>query len=324
MAKGMDKKEALKLYKQMQTMRKMEERIAAMYGMGHINGFCHLYIGQEAVLTGLNSLANKQDSLMTTYRAHAHTYISGIEPKYIMAELTGRATGCAKGKGGSMHMFNKKGNFYGGHGIVGSSVPIGAGLAFAHKYMEDKGVSFIYFGDGASNQGQVAETLNMASLWQLPALFVLENNQYAMGTSNARASANVDYAMRGVPYNIPSLKVDGMDILDVIAKGKQALEHLRSGKGPFLLDVWTYRYRGHSMSDPANYRPKEEVADIKENRDPIKNFGAKMIEEGIFKEEDLQKINKEVKDIIDEGEKFALESPYPEAQELYNDILIEN
>ncbi len=324
MSKNIDKKQALQLYKQMQIMRKMEERIAAMYGMGYINGFCHLYIGQEAVLTGLHSLANKQDSLMTTYRAHAHTYISGVEPKYIMAELTGRATGCAKGKGGSMHMFNKKGNFYGGHGIVGSSVPIGAGLAFAHKYMEDKGINFAYFGDGASNQGQVAETFNMASLWKLPVLFVLENNQYSMGTSNARSSANVDFALRGVPYNIPSLKVDGMDILDVIAKGKQAIEHIRSGNGPFLLDVWTYRYRGHSMSDPAHYRSKEEVADIKENRDPIKNFGAKMIKEGIVKEEDLKNIDKEVKSIIDEGEKFAIESPYPDPSELYSDVLIEN
>ncbi len=324
MLKNIDKKQALKLYKQMQIMRKMEERIAAMYGMGYINGFCHLYIGQEAVLTGLHSLANKQDSLMTTYRTHAHTYISGIEPKYVMAELTGRATGCSKGKGGSMHMFNKKGNFYGGHGIVGSSVPIGAGLAFAHKYLEDKGVSFVYFGDGASHQGQVAETFNMASLWKLPALFVLENNQYSMGTSNARSSANVDYSLKGVPYSIPSLKVDGMDILDVIEKGKQALEHIRSGKGPFLLDIWTYRYRGHSMSDPANYRSKEEVADIKENRDAIKNFGKLIVKEGVAKEEDLQKIDKEVKKIIDEGEKFATESPYPEEQELYTDVLIES
>lgn len=310
------------LYREMLVIRRFEEKAGQLYGMGLIGGFCHLYIGQEAVVTGISSVQEKQDTVVTSYRDHAHMLACGMDPKGIMAELTGRATGYSRGKGGSMHMFSKAENFFGGHGIVGASTSIGAGLGFAHKYKNDKGVAIAYMGDGASNQGQVAECYNMAALWSLPILFVIENNQYGMGTSVKRSSAGALYK-RGEGYGIPGEQVDGMDVFEVQKAARQALDYVRSGNGPYVLEMMTYRYRGHSMSDPAKYRTKEEVSSMKEDRDPIAMLKAVMLERKIT-EDDIKVIDKEIKEIVNEAAQFAQDSPEPDETELWTDIMVEN
>jgi len=315
------KEQLLDFYETMLTIRRFEERAGALYGQGLIGGFCHLYIGQEAVVTGMQAASQKGDAFTTTYRDHAHMIAVGTDPKIVLAELLGRAGGCSRGKGGSMHMFDLENNFYGGHGIVGANVPIGAGIAFANKYRENDSLSMVYFGDGAANQGQVYEAWNMASLWQLPVVFVIENNEYAMGTSTHRSAANPDFYTRGESFGIPGIKVDGMDVIKVYEASQKIYEHVRSGKGPYLVEMKTYRYRGHSMSDPANYRTKEEVADIKETKDPIINLQKMMLEQGIAGEGDFKSIDKKVKDIIAEAVEFAKSSPEPDANELYTDVL---
>ena len=313
--------ELQKLYRDMLLIRRFEEKAGQLYGMGLIGGFCHLYIGQEAVVTGIASVQEEVDTVVTSYRDHAHMLACDMDPKGIMAELTGRETGYSRGKGGSMHMFSKEKNFFGGHGIVGASTAIGAGLGFAHKYKNDGGVAIAYMGDGASNQGQVAECYNMAALWDLPILFVIENNQYGMGTSVKRSSAGELYK-RGEGYGIPGEQVDGMDVFKVQAAARQALDYVRSGNGPYILEMMTYRYRGHSMSDPAKYRTKEEVSSMKEDRDPLVAIKALMQESGI-KEEDIKAIDKEIKEIVTEAAQFSQDSPEPHEDELWTDILVE-
>jgi pyruvate dehydrogenase E1 component alpha subunit len=313
--------ELQKLYRDMLMIRRFEEKAGQLYGMGLIGGFCHLYIGQEAVVTGIQSVQEPQDTVVTSYRDHAHMLACGMDPKGIMAELTGRIDGYSRGKGGSMHMFSKEEGFFGGHGIVGAGTAIGAGLGFAHKYKGDGGVAVAYMGDGASNQGQVAECYNMAALWDLPVLFVIENNQYGMGTSVSRSSAGQLYK-RGEGYGIPGEQVDGMDVFAVQAAARQALDYVRSGNGPYVLEVMTYRYRGHSMSDPAKYRTKEEVASMKEDRDPITQVKDMMADMGV-EEEALKAIDKEIKAIVNEAATFAQESPEPGEHELWTDVLVE-
>ena len=314
--------EMKKLYRDMLMIRRFEEKAGQLYGMGLIGGFCHLYIGQEAVVTGIQSAQEPQDTCVTSYRDHAHMLAMGMDPKGIMAELTGRIGGYSRGKGGSMHMFSREKGFYGGHGIVGASGSIGTGLGFTHKYKGDGGVAVAYMGDGAANQGQTAECMNMASLWKLPVLFVIENNQYAMGTSVPRHSAG-EFYRRGEGYNIPGEQVDGMDVLTVQAAARQALDYVRTGNGPYLLEVQTYRYRGHSMSDPAKYRTKEEVERYKEERDPLERLKAMMSSNGIS-EDDLKPLEKEVKEIVAEAAQFAQDSPQPDESELWTDVLVEN
>ena len=316
--------ELMALYEQMLLIRRFEEKAGQMYGLGLIGGFCHLYIGQEAVAVGLQSaLAEGKDSVITGYRDHGHMLAYGIDPKIIMAELTGRQAGISKGKGGSMHMFSTEHAFYGGHGIVGAQVPLGAGLAFAHKYREDGGVCLAYFGDGAANQGQVYETFNMASLWQLPIIFVIENNQYAMGTSTARSSAETEFHRRGTAFRIPGMDVDGMDVLAVRGAIEIALDHVRGGGGPVLMELSTYRYRGHSMSDPAKYRTREEVQEMREKRDPIEAAKAELVKRGVD-EEKLKELEKTIRSQVNEAADFAESSPEPESSELYTDVLVEN
>jgi pyruvate dehydrogenase E1 component alpha subunit len=309
-----------KLYHDMLLIRRFEERAGQLYGMGLIGGFCHLYIGQEAVVVGLMGAAHKGDQQVTSYRDHGHMLAQGIDPKAVMAELTGRSTGLSRGKGGSMHMFSSEKKFYGGHGIVAAQVPIGTGLAFANKYRGSKAVTLTYLGDGAANQGQVYESFNMAELWKLPVIYVIENNEYAMGTSVARSSAVSDFSKRGVSFNIPGVKVDGMDVEEVQKAGAEAMEWCRAGKGPIILEMKTYRYRGHSMSDPAKYRSKEELTEVREKRDPIENFGKKLIERGLVNELDLKQMDAEVKRVVVEAAEFATESPEPALTELYTDI----
>ena len=309
------------LYHEMLLIRRFEEKAGQLYGMGLIGGFCHLYIGQEAVVTGIQSMQEDQDTVVTSYRDHAHMLACGMDPKGIMAELTGRKTGYSRGKGGSMHMFSRDKNFYGGHGIVGASTSIGTGLGFAHKYKEDGGVAVAYMGDGAANQGQVAECYNMAALWDLPVLFVIENNQYGMGTSVKRAAAGELYR-RGEGYGIPGEQVDGMDVLTVQKAAAQALDYVRSGNGPYILEMMTYRYRGHSMSDPAKYRTKDEVNTFKEDRDPITMLKAKMADAGID-EAEIKEIDKDIKAIVNEAAQFAQDSPEPDPEELWTDVLVE-
>jgi pyruvate dehydrogenase E1 component alpha subunit len=311
----------LKSYKQMVLIRRFEEKAGQLYGMGLIGGFCHLYIGQEAVVVGLQAAMQPHDTVVTSYRDHGHMLACDMDPRGVMAELTGRAGGYSKGKGGSMHMFSREKNFFGGHGIVAAQVPIGAGMAFAHKYKDDNGVCMTYFGDGAANQGQVYEAFNMAALWQLPVVFVIEDNQYGMGTSVTRASANGDFFKRGEPYGIPGKVVDGMDLFAVKEAGDWAVGHARSGKGPALLHVKTYRYRGHSMSDPAKYRSKEEVESVRQNFDPIEKIRQFLLDHKIASEEALKVIDKEIKDIMVETVDFAQASPEPDVSELYTDIL---
>jgi pyruvate dehydrogenase E1 component subunit alpha len=309
-----------KLYADMLLIRRFEERAGQLYGMGLIGGFCHLYIGQEAVVVGLMGAAKQGDQQITAYRDHGHMLAMGIDPKAVMAELTGRSTGLSRGKGGSMHMFSSEKKFYGGHGIVGAQVPIGTGLAFANKYRGNDSVCLTYFGDGAANQGQVYESFNMAELWKLPVVYVIENNQYAMGTSVARSSAVADFSKRGSSFGIPGVTVDGMDVEAVQKAGQDAFDFCRAGKGPIILEMKTYRYRGHSMSDPAKYRSKEELTEMREKRDPIENFGKKLIDRGIVSAEDLKQMDTEVKRIVVEAAEFATESPEPGVNELYTDI----
>lgn len=316
------KDEALRLYGDMMLIRRFEERCTQLYGMGEIGGFCHLYIGQEAVVVGIQSMQHDDDTTITQYRDHGHMLAAGMDPDGVMAELTGRIGGYSKGKGGSMHMFSKEKGFYGGHGIVGASVPLGTGLAFSHQYNGDGNVNVCYMGDGAANQGQVYESFNMAALWKLPVLYIIENNQYAMGTSTARHRAGELYK-RGIGFDIPGEQVDGMDILAVREAAAKALDHVRNGDGPYILEVMTYRYRGHSMSDPAKYRAKEEVQDYKDNKDPIGRFGLWMIEQGFIDDDGLKALNKDVVARVKKSVEFALESPQPDPSELWTDVLIE-
>jgi pyruvate dehydrogenase E1 component alpha subunit len=317
------KAELKAMYKEMLLIRRFEEKAGQLYGMGLIGGFCHLYIGQEAVVTGIQGAANDSDAVITTYRDHAHMLACGMDPKGIMAELTGRIGGFSKGKGGSMHMFSVEKNFYGGHGIVGANVPLGAGMAFAQKYKGTKDITLCYFGDGASNQGQVYESFNMAALWQLPVVFIIENNEYAMGTSTKRHASNTELYKRGEAFGIPGVQVNGMNVLEVHEAAKKVIDHVRSGKGPYLMEVKTYRYRGHSMSDPAKYRTKEEVEDYKENRDPINTFRKYIVGEEGIKESEIKTIDDEVKKIVNEAAEFAKESPEPDPSELWTDVLTE-
>ena len=310
------------LYEDMLLIRRFEEKAGQLYGMGEIGGFCHLYIGQEAVVVGLQSVAEEGDSVVTSYRDHGHMLACGMDAGGVMAELTGREGGYSKGKGGSMHMFSREKNFYGGHGIVAAQVPIGAGLAFAHKYKGDGKVNMAYLGDGAVNQGQVYETFNMAALWKLPVIFVIENNQYGMGTAVTRAAAGQDLCDRGKAYGIPGIQVDGMDVLAVRAAGEAALAHCREGHGPYILEMKTYRYRGHSMSDPAKYRTREEVDSMRKQHDPIDQLKELLVREGLD-EAALKDIDKQVKQVVTDATDFALTSPLPAEDELFTDILIE-
>ena len=316
--------ELLKFYEQMLLIRRFEEKAGQLYGLGLIGGFCHLYIGQEAVAVGLQSaLEAGRDSVITGYRDHGHMLAYGIDPKVIMAELTGRGAGISRGKGGSMHMFSTEHKFYGGHGIVGAQVPLGAGLAFAHQYRGDGGLCMAYFGDGAANQGQVYEAFNMAALWNLPVIFVVENNGYAMGTAVTRGSAETEFHRRGTAFRIPGMKVNGMDVLEVRAAAEVAVAHVRSGKGPVLMELHTYRYRGHSMSDPAKYRTREEVQEMREKHDPIDAAKAELLERGIA-EERIKEIEKQIRSAVNEAADFAENSPEPDMTELYTDVLVES
>ena len=309
------------MYKKMLLIRRFEEKAGQLYGMGQIGGFCHLYIGQEAVVVGIQSAQIDGDSIVTSYRDHGHMLACDMDPKGVMAELTGRKDGYSKGKGGSMHMFSREKGFFGGHGIVAAQVPIGAGLAFSHKYNGNKNVSITYFGDGAANQGQVYESYNIASLWKLPVVFVIENNKYGMGTSVNRSSAGENLSDRGKPYGIMSEIVDGMDILAVREAAIRAIDYCRSGKGPYILEMKTYRYRGHSMSDPAKYRTRDEVDKIRKTSDPIENIKCLLNKMGVD-EKALKDIDSDIKAIIADAAKFALESPEPSEDELFTDITV--
>jgi pyruvate dehydrogenase E1 component alpha subunit len=322
-ARTTDQEELLGYYRDMLLIRRFEERAGQLYGMGQIAGFCHLYIGQEAVITGCKAAMKDGDQVITGYRAHGHSLAVGMTPEDVMSELTGRAAGCSKGKGGSMHMFSDEKRFYGGHGIVGAQVPIGAGLAFANKYQDNGAVCLAFFGDGASNQGQVYEAFNMAKLWDLPVVFVIENNQYAMGTSVARASAETELHKRGISFEIEGHLVNGMDVLEVRDMAAMAIEHARSGKGPIILEMKTYRYRGHSMSDPAKYRSRDEVTKTREESDPIEGVKKRLLSEGWADEEALKEIDKEIKDAVKAAAEFAVDTPEPDPSELWTDVLIE-
>ena len=318
---GFTADEELKAYKDMLLIRRFEEKAGQLYGMGQIGGFCHLYIGQEAVVVGLEMTAIEGDQRITSYRDHGHMLACGMNPKGVMAELTGRQGGLSKGKGGSMHMFSREKNFFGGHGIVGAQVPLGAGLAFANKYRGNKNVSFTYFGDGAANQGQVYETFNMASIWKLPVIFVIENNRYAMGTSATRSTAEAEHlGMRGEAFGIPSEQVDGMDVRAVKEAADRAVEHCRSGEGPYILEMMTYRYRGHSMSDPAKYRSKEEVQKMREEHDPIEQVKARLLKANRVTEDDLKKIDTDIRDVVTAAADFAMADAPPPDSELWTDI----
>jgi len=314
--------ELLHFYEQMVLIRRFEEKAGQLYGLGLIGGFCHLYIGQEAVAVGLQSaLKEGHDSVITGYRDHGHMLAYGIDPKVIMAELTGRGAGISRGKGGSMHMFSTDHKFYGGHGIVGAQVPLGAGLAFAHKYRGDGGVCMAYFGDGAANQGQVYETFNMAALWQLPIVFVVENNGYAMGTAVKRGSAETHFHRRGTGFRIPGMDVNGMDVLEVRAAAEVALNYVRAGNGPVLMELNTYRYRGHSMSDPAKYRSREEVQEMRDHHDPIEGAKRDLLLRGVS-EDRIKEIDKRIRQVVAEAADFAESSPEPAPAELYTDVLV--
>jgi len=307
-------------YRDMLLIRRFEEKAGQLYGMGLIGGFCHLYIGQEAVVVGLEAAAADGDKRITTYRDHGHMLACGMNPDGVMAELTGRSDGYSAGKGGSMHMFSKEKDFYGGHGIVGANVPLGAGLAFADKYRGNDRVTFTYFGDGAANQGQVYETFNMASLWDLPVIFVIENNQYAMGTAQARSTSTPELHTRGEAFGIPGEAVDGMDVLAVKEAGDKAVAHCRAGNGPYILEIKTYRYRGHSMSDPAKYRTREEVQKMRDEKDAIEHVRDLLLSGKHATEDDLKAIDKEIKGIVNASAEFAKESPEPDEAELWTDI----
>ena len=319
--KSTEKKgDLIKFYRNMLLIRRFEEKAGQLYGMGLIGGFCHLYIGQEAVVVGLEAASNEGDKRITSYRDHGHMLACGMDPNGVMAELTGRSGGYSKGKGGSMHMFSREKNFYGGHGIVGAQVPLGAGLAFADKYMENHSVTFTYFGDGAANQGQVYETFNMAALWKLPVIFVIENNQYAMGTAQERSTSSPEIYTRGDSFGIKGEAVDGMDVVAVRDAGVKAAAHCRAGKGPYILEIKTYRYRGHSMSDPAKYRTREEVQKMRAQRDPIESIRSLLVSEKLSTEEEIKIIDKEIKEIVNSCAEYAKESPEVPAEELWTDI----
>lgn len=312
--------ELKKLYRDMLLIRRFEEKAGQLYGMGLIGGFCHLYIGQEAIVTGIQSMQEKQDTTITTYRDHGHMLAAGMDAKGVMAELTGRIGGYSRGKGGSMHMFSSEARFFGGHGIVGASGALGTGLAFTHKYSGDKGVAVVYMGDGAANQGQTFECMNMAALWKLPVIYVIENNQYGMGTSASRHAAG-ELWKRGEAFGIPGEKVDGSDVLEVQAVARQVLDYVRGGNGPYVLEMNTYRFRGHSMSDPGKYRSKEELEKAKQERDPLEKLKAVMMKELGMSEDDFNPFEKDVKAIVNESAEFAQQSPEPHPDELWTDVL---
>ncbi|VAV89234.1 Pyruvate dehydrogenase E1 component alpha subunit [hydrothermal vent metagenome] len=319
-----NKEEELKAYYHMLLIRRFEEKAGQLYGMGKIGGFCHLYIGQEAVVTGIQMAKRDGDQMITSYRDHGHMLACDMDPKGVMAELTGRAGGYSKGKGGSMHMFSREKHFYGGHGIVGAQVPLGAGLAFANKYQDNGAVSVTFFGEGAANQGQVYESFNMAALWKLPVIFVIENNGYAMGTAVKRSAAKSEELYnRGSVYGIPGMQADGMDVRAVKEAAERAFDHCRSGKGPFIIEMMTYRYRGHSMSDPAKYRSKEEVKKMRQEHDPIEQAKARILEENIATEAELKATDAEIRKIVSEAADFAQANPEPDASELWTDIYLE-
>jgi pyruvate dehydrogenase E1 component alpha subunit len=301
-------------------IRRFEEKAGQLYGMGLIGGFCHLYIGQEAVVVGMQMAIGEGDQVITGYRDHGHMLACGMDPRGVMAELTGRRTGYSHGKGGSMHMFSREKNFFGGHGIVGAQVPLGTGLAFANRYRKNDRVCLTYFGDGAANQGQVYESFNMAELWKLPIIYVIENNRYAMGTSVARSSAQTDFSRRGLSFNIPGEQVNGMDVQTVKAAGDKAVAWCRAGKGPYILEMLTYRYRGHSMSDPAKYRTREEVNKVRDESDPIEMIRHRLIENGWASEDELKAIEKATRDRVIEAAEFAQAGPEPDPSQLWTDI----
>ncbi|MEX0590556.1 MAG: pyruvate dehydrogenase (acetyl-transferring) E1 component subunit alpha [Xanthobacteraceae bacterium] len=312
--------EELKAYRDMLVIRRFEEKAGQIYGTGLIGGFCHLYIGQEAVVIGMRMASEEGDQMVTAYRDHGHMLACGMDPKRVMSELTGRRSGYSKGKGGSMHMFSIEKKFYGGHGIVGAQVPLGTGIAFANRYRENGRVCQTYFGDGAANQGQVYESFNMAELWKLPIVYVIENNKYAMGTSIERSHAQRDLSKRGLSFDIPGEQVDGMDVRAVKAAGEKAIAFARSGKGPYILEMLTYRYRGHSMSDPAKYRSRDEVDKVRTEHDPIEMVRARLIETKRASEDEIKKIETEVKNIVNEAAEFASHEPEPDASELWTDV----
>ena len=319
-----DKDQLLSFYRQMLLIRRFEERAGQLYGMGLIGGFCHLYIGQEAVAVGVQSIKQPHDQIITGYRDHGHMLAAGMDPKAVMAELTGRAAGASKGKGGSMHMFSVEKSFYGGHGIVGAPASLGAGLALANRYRGDGAVAFVYFGDGAANQGQVNESFNMAELWRLPAVFIIENNQYAMGTAIERSSSETHLYRRGASFNIPGKEVDGMDVLAVRDAAGAAAENARSGGGPFILEMKTYRYRGHSMSDPGKYRTREEIDEVRKHRDPIDHLQERIEAEGFADDAALKAIDAEVRRVVADAAEYARTAPEPDPAELYTDVYVES
>ncbi len=316
------KEQELAAYRNMLMIRRFEEKAGQLYGMGFIGGFCHLYIGQEAVVTGMQAAISEGDQVITSYRDHGHMLACGMDPKGVMAELTGRRNGYSKGKGGSMHMFSKEKNFYGGHGIVGGQVSLGTGLAFANHYRDEKKVCLTYFGDGASNQGQVYESFNMAELWKLPCIYVIENNRYAMGTSVVRSSALTEFSKRGSSFNIPGIEVDGMDVRAVKAAGDLAVKWCRAGKGPIILEMQTYRYRGHSMSDPAKYRSKDEVQKMRAESDPVEQVRQRLIAKKWANEDVLKAIDKDIRAVVGNAAEFAQSDPEPDASELYTDVYV--
>ena len=322
-AASIDKDQLLRFYRQMLLIRRFEERAGQLYGMGLIGGFCHLYIGQEAVAVGVQSVKEVGDQVITAYRDHGHMLACGMDPKSVMAELTGRVTGASKGKGGSMHMFSVENDFYGGHGIVGAQVSLGTGLALANKYRNNGKVTFTYFGDGAANQGQVYESFNMAELWKLPVVYLIENNQYAMGTSIERSSSEIHLYKRGISFNIQGEEVDGMDVLAVRDAAEKAADIARSGKGPVILEMKTYRYRGHSMSDPMKYRTREEMEQVRKTRDPIDHVAQRLEAEGWADEAALKAIDAEVKKTVLDAAEFARSSPEPDLRELTTDVYLE-
>ena len=316
-------KQELTAYREMLLIRRFEEKAGQLYGMGLIGGFCHLYIGQEAVVVGMQMTLKEGDQVITSYRDHGHMLACGMEARGVMAELTGRRGGYSRGKGGSMHMFSREKNFYGGHGIVGAQVPLGAGLAFANKYRGNDHVSLTYFGEGASNQGQVYESFNMAALWKLPVVFIIENNRYAMGTSITRAAAkSEELYLRGAAYGIAGEQVDGMDVRAVKEAGERAVAACRAGEGPYILEMMTYRYRGHSMSDPAKYRSKEEVQKMREEHDPIEQVKRRLLDGGIASEDDLKKIDADIRAIVTDSAEFAQSDLEPDPSELWTDVYL--
>ena len=323
-APALDRNGLIALYRQMLLIRRFEERAGQLYGMGLIGGFCHLYIGQEAVAVGVQSIKEGRDQVITGYRDHGHMLAAGVDPKAVMAELTGRAAGASRGKGGSMHMFALDHQFYGGHGIVGAWVSLGTGLALANRYRDDKAVAFVYFGDGAANQGQVYESFNMAELWRLPVVYIIENNQYAMGTSIERASSETHLYRRGASFNIPGKEVDGMDVMAVREAAAEAAEHARSGGGPFILEMKTYRYRGHSMSDPGKYRTREEIDEVRKHRDPIDHVEELLRSKQMADDAALKAIDAEVRRVVADAAEFARTAPEPDPAELYTDVYAES